>query len=486
MRNMLGLIAFALMVSLTLSVSAAAPPEALNNSFYNVIAPGFDGTNGPQSFVRLANNGGATTTFTVTVVGSPSGQVYGSGQIQVASKASTQFPLSTLVAAAHAGPLVNGDTSYALYMQDSDALLSFQHAVYNATNGDFYNASLCHFDSATDYTALNSFLTNVHTSAFAAYPSQIYVHNYGTSAATYDVTIYDATTGSKIGTVPLLIAANATYSAPFTWYQQQLNWSPTSNQPYANMAFSPQSPATFQIEVGDYIFNQRTSTYVNMTQRCGFIPSSTAKSAYSGTVAGPEAQSGTLSVAVQASVAVAAASPLAKAQSALAKSQSAVEKAQSLASAAATLYLSGGGGIVTATGTYDPATHAITLAGGGYTFTGTVSGGIYSGAYTGPSGVSGAFSSIAGTHDTVTAYCGTYDEPRPPGESSPRAGGVYNIQVAANGTISGDTSSTYGQGYHHGVFTGHAEGSLAYLTHSSSNGDPANTDDVMGSRLRHR
>lgn len=414
------------------------------------------------------------------MVGSPSGQVYGTGQVQVASKASTQFPLVTILTAAHAGPLSNGDTSYALYMQDPDALLSFQHAVYNATNGDFYNASLCHFDSATDYTALNSFLTNVHTSAFAAYPSQIYVHNYGTSAATYDVSIYDATTGNKIGTVPLLIAANATYSAAFTWYQQQLNWSPTSTQPYVNMAFSPRSPATFQIEVGDTIFNQRTSTYVNMTQRCGFIPSSGAKTAFSGTLAGPESQSGTLSVAVQGSVAVASAAPLAKAQSALAKSQSAMEKTQAIVNATATLYLSGGGGTVTATGTYDTATNAINLAGGGYTFTGTVSGGIYSGTYAGTSGVSGAFSSVAGTHDTVTAYCGTYDEPRPPGESSLRAGGIYNIQVAANGAISGDTSSTYGQGYHHGVFTGHAEGALAYLTHSSSGGDPANTDNVIG------
>jgi hypothetical protein len=239
-----------------------------NSSFPNVIAPVFN-SNGNSSFIRLGNAGSTTTTFTVAVFGSPSGVVYGTTQYQVPANASPQYALSSVLTAAGAGALAYGDTSYRLTIQDQAPSLSYQHVIYNGSNGFFENVSACHFDATGDYSGLDSILFNVHTTLLANYPAQIYVDNYAASAATYNVSIYDNNTGALIGAVPITIPGKSTYTQPFSWFEQQLNWTPSSSQAHANLVFSPVSPATFQIEVSDYIFNQQLSAYVNMTQRCG-------------------------------------------------------------------------------------------------------------------------------------------------------------------------------------------------------------------------
>ncbi len=63
-----------------------------------------------------------------------------------------------------------------------------------------------------------------------------------------------------------------------------------------------------------------------------------------------------------------------------------------------------------ATGSYDPATGAVSLSGSGYTFTGTISGTTLSGTWTGPGGTSGVYTtSVSGSGaDAVAVYCGSY------------------------------------------------------------------------------
>ena len=159
----------------------------LNGNYYNVIAPTFNGSDGNTSFIRLGNSGTAATTFTVTVVGSPSGVVYGAGQLQVPAAASPQYSLAQILTTASAGALTGGDTSYALYMQDPDSYLSYQHVIYNGGNQFFENVSSCHYASNNDYALLNTLLYNVHTSQLAAYPAQIYIHNFATSSNTFRI-----------------------------------------------------------------------------------------------------------------------------------------------------------------------------------------------------------------------------------------------------------------------------------------------------------
>ena len=140
-----------------------------------------------------------------------------------------------------------------------------------------------------------------------------------------------------------------------------------------------------------------------------------ASTTFQGIVAGSGGQSGTLTLTIQAVIASSSVRPLAVSQG------------------SGTLHLVGAS-TVALTGTYDSVTSAVSFAGGGFTFAGTVSGGALAGTYGGPNGSRGGFSSLNGTGATVTVYCGTLKDPTT-GSLDP-----FNIAVSASGAISGVVS----------------------------------------------
>lgn len=144
-------------------------------------------------------------------------------------------------------------------------------------------------------------------------------------------------------------------------------------------------------------------------------PDATATT-FQGTVGSGSGQSGTIYITISA------------AASAQSTGVAAVTtKAASAVTGTVTL---SGGSPVSLTGTFDSATNAVNLSGGGFSFTGRISNGALSGTYTAPSS-GGAFSSLDATRGSVTVYCGTY--------RSSEDSGVFNIVIAANGTASGVT-----------------------------------------------
>jgi hypothetical protein len=86
-------------------------------------------------------------------------------------------------------------------------------------------------------------------------------------------------------------------------------------------------------------------------------------------------------------------------------------------------------------GTFDPDAATVTLTGGGYSFSGKLTGETISGSYSGPKG-EGDFAAQSTASSEVTVYCGSFDG---------AASGVWNLNVATNGTASGSYSETYGQ-----------------------------------------
>jgi len=85
-----------------------------------------------------------------------------------------------------------------------------------------------------------------------------------------------------------------------------------------------------------------------------------------------------------------------------------------------------GGATIPLTGTYIASTGAISLTGGGYTFTGTLADGVVTGSFT-YSGGSGIFRCDEGTSSTTTSYCGRYQD------TTPGTGaGYFNMSI--NGT----------------------------------------------------
>lgn len=90
-----------------------------------------------------------------------------------------------------------------------------------------------------------------------------------------------------------------------------------------------------------------------------------------------------------------------------------------------------GGGTVDLAGTYDDATGAVTLEGGGWSVSGTRSGAALSGVVTSPAGIVGGFVAAQSGESAPRVYCGTYASGTPGG---PR--GLFNL-VVSGATVTG-------------------------------------------------
>lgn len=257
--------------SATATVTIAPSRTSLTLDNYYVIAPTFTGTD--LSFIRFANSNAAAHSITVKVVGSPSGTVYGTADYSIPSNASPQYALSDIITKANAGALKSGDTSYALYLSQ-EAGMSFQHVVWSSTTGFFENMTSCTAPNiSVNASSQNRQALNVHTSILTDYPAYISVHNAYTSAQTYVATLYDATTGARLGAASLQVAANATVTQPMTYFQSAAGFTPSASQFHVNMYFSTSDVATlgsFYGVVTHYILNK--GRYSNMSTWCATTP----------------------------------------------------------------------------------------------------------------------------------------------------------------------------------------------------------------------
>ena len=241
---------------------------ALNGTFYSVIAPTYTGAT--QSFVRLFNGAQQASTFSVTVVGSPTGRTYGTANISVPRSASPQYSLTQILTNASAGALNGGDTSYALYVQNPDTASGWQHVTFNGNNNFFENASVCKTLLNQQVASISStaVLTNVHTSRLAAFPSEVQIHNFWNAAVTYRVTAIDSTTGTVLGAVNVNTQANASYVIPESQLESQLNFTPSASQTHINLFVTDPTGAPPYEVLGQTITNTALSAQINMTTAC--------------------------------------------------------------------------------------------------------------------------------------------------------------------------------------------------------------------------
>ena len=171
-------------------------------------------------------------------------------------------------AAGVSGTFTGNDDGYSIYLEDPQnrGNYSFQHVIYNNDNAFFENASMCTYLHNESYEAINQILINVHTSTLANFLAFIYIHNYYTATVSYTATITDARNGQVIGSVKMDLPPNTSYTVPFSYFEQQLNWVPRANQEHANIIFTS-TPGYYAI-VGQMIYNSRFGSYVNMTHFC--------------------------------------------------------------------------------------------------------------------------------------------------------------------------------------------------------------------------
>jgi hypothetical protein len=232
----------------TAAVEKAQTDAPLFGSFYSEVFPLFnEGFTGNTSYLRLGTTSSTSSTFGVIVVGSPSGSIYGEGDVTVPANSVPQYSITELYnAIGGVASLADGDTGYALYLSNDDGNSFFQHVIYNGTNNFFEDMTIC-IPAASmqgDRT-----VTNIHTSIIPGFPSTVYVHNYLDVPADYRVVVRSSRTGQIIGTITSLQAStNATYQIPFSFFQQQVNWTPTATQQHATLEFH--ATAAFAVTLG--------------------------------------------------------------------------------------------------------------------------------------------------------------------------------------------------------------------------------------------
>jgi hypothetical protein len=477
----------------------AAPVQAapVDGALYAVIENAVDGTSGPvTSYVRFFDGMAATSTFSVLIIGAQTGTTYGQAtSLQIPSGASIQYSLPQLLTlAGSTGGRANGDTSYTVYVQDPDAATGYQHVVYDGSSQFFENASVCGNGTLTAATLAGSHsivVTNAHTSSLSGFPSQVALHNYSTAAVTATVQLVDAgalgsdgstisaTAGAVIGQTTVQVPANTTVSKRVTDLQSAVNWTPSASQAHVNIVITGSSGSNPPLAVEHTVTESGSVDPINLTTACA-VNDPTSAATFEGSIAGTSQQSATMAVNLQALTATqSSGQSMVSAMSARVAPEKAqaIARAQSASPTGATLLLSDGS-TVTLGGSYTATGGAVTLSGGGYTFTGTVSNGVLSGSYTGPNGTSGSFSTLSADQGTVTAYCGTYNSTRQPaGQPQTTGSGVFNLQIAANGVASGETTPVSGD-TDPGTFTGQANGSVVNVVHHSADGDPVNDTDV--------
>jgi hypothetical protein len=104
-----------------------------------------------------------------------------------------------------------------------------------------------------------------------------------------------------------------------------------------------------------------------------------------------------------------------------------------------------GGSAITLSGTFTTPNGPLNVSGGGYTFQGTLTNGVLSGTWTGPSS-NGSFSTLVGSSSSVTNYCGTFS-----GQDS----GTWNFTISGT-TLSGSYTGTSGSGILTGTVNGNS------------------------------
>jgi hypothetical protein len=270
---------------------ATERPQAVNGSLYAVVAPLYLGLNGdPISYLRLFNGGASAATFTVKIVGSPTGKDYGTATFSIPTAATRQYALFQVLEAAGNVAITAPDTNFSLYIQSAEPLAGYQHVTHKPSVSYFENASVC---KATIQDVVLSasnqmVLPSVHSTRLsdAGYPSSVELHNYANAAITYRFYVREETSGALVGQTDFATQANSSYTIPWSQIQSAAGWNPAADQLRANLIVTDPSGAPPAILLGHTIINNTLGVTLNMTTACAVNKPTTSGGGGDGGVGG--------------------------------------------------------------------------------------------------------------------------------------------------------------------------------------------------------
>ncbi len=246
-------------------------PQAVNGSLYAVVAPLYV-TPPFLSYLRLFNGGASAATFTITVVGSGTAVAYGTATYTVATAATRQLSMSTILVDANAVTRNSADEQFSFYIQSPQPLAGYQHVTLHESAKFFENASVCKYNLQDVVREASSqmVLPSIHTTRLstAGYPSQIELHNFANATVTYRFYIRDEASGSLVGQMDFLTRANASYTIPWSDIESTIGFVPRADQIRANLIVTDPSGAPPAILLGQTIVNTTLGVSINMTNAC--------------------------------------------------------------------------------------------------------------------------------------------------------------------------------------------------------------------------
>lgn len=240
------------------------PAAAINGFGYTVLGRTFMGADGNLSFLRFLNLSGSSANVTATLLGSPSGRTYGTATVNIANHAARQLSITDLMSAAGITALTGADDRLSVYLRADASPVAVQHVLFRGATGYFENMSTCQNSSVSDS---NAALMNVHTTAITGFTSYVTIYNYTSNEVAYDVSIYEAGTGAFKGQVSIGIGSNSTFEQPFSWFQDQIQWTPAASEYHANIVALPQSGVR-TAQVTHTVYNSQLGVFLNLTNFC--------------------------------------------------------------------------------------------------------------------------------------------------------------------------------------------------------------------------
>lgn len=262
--------------------------SAVDTASYTAIPRVVWGSGGATSYVRFGNASGGAANFEVKVTGGETGTDYTGSKsytLSVPDKASVQKSIDDIRAGitAQGGPdiaLKSGDTFLNLYVTSDKkgSGAAFQHVTFNANTGFFENVSLCTFDPTQDYSGTARRLVNVHTTRLSTYPSRIEIHNPDATSRVVRGKVYDAVSGTSLGSFTATVAANATTVMEESAIEQQISFTPSASQLHVNIEFETADSSAYTALVAHKVTQSSTGAVFNLSQVCAVNPARTSTS----------------------------------------------------------------------------------------------------------------------------------------------------------------------------------------------------------------
>lgn len=220
--------------------------------------------NTSQSFLRFYNSGTTAGAVTVTLADPVSGATLARWtSLSVPVGTAPQVSISQIEAAATSSFI---KPSYYSATIVPEFVGTFQHALWRTADGTLTNLSTC----SSGVTAPPKRLTNVHSSLIgdAGYPSSVVIYNTGTTAASAELSVYNSTNATLLGTfISGSIQPTGQIVVPIVQIEESARIFPSVSA-IPHYVIGVQSQFTGYLQ--HLVFNQRAGVTSDMTTVCGF------------------------------------------------------------------------------------------------------------------------------------------------------------------------------------------------------------------------